>query len=95
MAENGIELEKAVISVGDGKEQRKTHYREIGMFAGYAGCFESLNKRVDNNTFEIISTGNLVDKDEQIRFSVRIICRVQKGEDQKWITIHWLEENPV
>ncbi len=94
MAENGVAFEQLMISKEQGANSNSPHRREIGMFAGYAGSFESFCKPLKQNTFEIISRGELVGRTGKAEFSAHITATMLRTENGQWKIIYWSENVP-
>ncbi len=94
MAENGVAFEQLMISKEQGADSDSPHSREIGMFAGYAGSFESFCKPLEQNTFEIISRGKLADGTGKVAFSAQITATILRTDNGEWKIINWSEHAP-
>lgn len=94
MAENGVAFEQLMISKKQGADSNSPHRREMGMFADYAGSFESFFKPLKQNTFEIISRGKLVDRTGKMVFLTQITATTLHTDNGQWKIIYWSEHAP-
>jgi len=92
LAENGIELERLLLSKGQAASVHSPHREQIGFFLGYRGSFESYVRPQANGEMMAVSEGKLADRTGQEKYSVRIQARIRHSSQGQWETLEWSEE---
>lgn len=93
LAENGIIYETRMISNGQMAGLKSPHKEYIGRFAYYDGSFETFAEKGPGNSYKIISEGKLIDKNGNVKFSIRISALLNRDSAEHWRTIEWSEKD--
>ncbi len=91
LAENGFEYERSMAANGKMAAKTDPHRVEVGMFAGLAGIFESHGRTLEAGSIEIVSRGELLNRDGIIKFSLDITARLRTRPDGSRQTVTWTE----
>ncbi|MCP4687225.1 MAG: hypothetical protein GY859_04185 [Desulfobacterales bacterium] len=95
LAENGVEFERMLISGGGIAQPGRSpgaHRRELGVFAGYEGVFESSTTALENREYQIVSYGRLFNHKGEVQYAVRIRARIRPDSEGFFETVQWSEE---